>query len=305
MASKNQSKLMKNIFKGTGVALITPFKDTGEIDFESLSRLVKYCIEEGVDFLVTLGTTAESATLSEREKEAVVRFIIKENNAVLPVLMGIGGNNTKLVCSTLKSIPKGVDGVLCVTPYYNKPTQNGVYEHFKEISRVSEFPIVLYNVPGRTATNMSSTTILNLANNFENIVAIKEASGDLEQVMEVIRASPDGFDVLSGDDNLTFSMIALGAKGVISVSGQSFPKLLRDMVDSALAGRFSHARSIHYKLFEYTQLLFAEGNPGGVKAALAYIGISKSNLRLPLWKISDATTDLINAKIDEIRDSKD
>ena len=292
---------MKNIFRGTGVALVTPFKNNGDVDFDSLSKLVDHCIFGGVDFLVALGTTSESATLSDSERNAVVSHIVEINNNRLPILMGVGGNNTSLICSNINGIPKGVRGVLCVSPYYNKPTQEGIYQHFKKISISTNLPIVLYNVPGRTASNMTALTTLSLANKFKNIVAIKEASGDLEQVMQIIKDAPDGFDVLSGDDNLTFSMISLGAAGVVSVSGQSFPSEFSMMVNHSLNGDLSLARSIHFQLFNYTKLIFQEGNPGGVKWALNHMHIISDKLRLPLWEISDELKRLIEKEVDEIR----
>ena len=294
---------MKNIFKGTGVALITPFKNNGDVDFESLSKLLDHCINGGVDFLVVLGTTSESPTLVDSERNAVVSHIVKVNDNRLPILMGLGGNDTRLICSNLNAIPNGIDGVLCVSPYYNKPTQEGIYQHFKEISNSTNLPIVLYNVPGRTGSNMSASTTLSLANKFQNIVAIKEASGDLEQAMQIIKDAPDGFDVLSGDDNLTFSMILLGATGVISVSGQSFPRKFSRMVNHLLNGELSVAKYIQFQLFNYTKLIFQEGNPGGVKWALNYMGITSDKLRLPLWKISDELKSLIAKEVGEIREN--
>jgi 4-hydroxy-tetrahydrodipicolinate synthase len=292
---------MKNIFRGTGVALVTPFNNNGEIDFESLSKLVDHCIYGGVDFLVALGTTSESATLSDSERNAVLSHIVEINDNRLPILMGVGGNNTSLICSNINSIPKDIKGLLCVSPYYNKPTQEGIYQHFKEISISTNLPIVLYNVPGRTASNMTALTTLSLAKKFDNIVAIKEASGDLEQVMQIIKDAPDGFDILSGDDNLTFSMISLGAAGVISVSGQSFPNEFSLMVNHLLNGDLSLARSIHFRLFNYMKLIFREGNPGGVKWALSHMEIISDKLRLPLWEISDELKRLIEKEVDEIR----
>lgn len=292
---------MKNIFRGTGVALVTPFDNNGDIDFESLSKLVDHCIYGGVDFLVALGTTSESATLSDSERNAVLSHIVEINDNRLPILMGVGGNNTSLICSNINSVPKGIEGLLCVSPYYNKPTQEGIYQHFKEISISTNLPIVLYNVPGRTASNMTALTTLSLAKKFDNIVAIKEASGDLEQVMQIIKDAPDGFDILSGDDNLTFSMISLGAAGVISVSGQSFPNEFSTMVNHLLNGDWSLARSIHFRLFNYTKLIFREGNPGGVKWALNHMHIISDKLRLPLWEISFELKRLIEKEVDEIR----
>ena len=284
MASKNQSKLMKNIFKGTGVALITPFKDTGEIDFESLSRLVKYCIEEGVDFLVTLGTTAESATLSEREKEAVVRFIIKENNAVLPVLMGIGGNNTKLVCSTLKSIPKGVDGVLCVTPYYNKPNQKGLFEHYKTINDAVDIPQILYNVPSRTNCDLENETIISLSQ-LSNIVGIKDATGELERIDFLKEKVKDNFIFISGDDLSFLEYMERGGCGVISVTANVKPDLMHNICNDMLNGDVEKSRTLNKKLSNLHQSMFVDSNPIPVKWLMTYLGLINKGIRLPLVEL--------------------
>ena len=240
---------------------------------------------------------------TDSEKNAVVCHVVKINNNRLPILMGVGGNNTSLICSNINNVPNGIGGILCVSPYYNKPTQEGIYQHFKEISSATNLPVVLYNVPGRTASNMTASTTLSLAQKFDNIVAIKEASGDLEQVMQIIKDAPDGFDILSGDDNLTFPMISLGAMGVISVSGQSFPSQFSRMVNNSLNGDFSAARSIHFQLFTYMKLIFREGNPGGVKWALKHMGIASDKLRLPLWEISNELKRLIEKEVDKIREN--
>ena len=278
---------MRNIFKGTGIALITPFNKSGGVDYESLRKLVNHCIGGGVDFLVILGTTAETATLSEEEKVLVIETVIDANKGALPLLLGIGDNNTQKVCTKIKKLNLSIDGLLCVSPYYNKPSQEGIYQHFKIISENSKLPIVLYNVPGRTSSNMDAITTLRLAKDFDNIVAIKEASGDLAQVMEVIDKAPEGFDLLSGDDNLTLSIMALGGKGVVSVNGQAFPSELSSMIDFCISGNIQDARAIHYSLFKITKMLFQEGNPSGVKALLEYMKISCSNVRLPLWPVTN------------------
>ena len=278
---------MRNIFKGTGIALITPFDKSGGVDHESLRNLVNHCIGGGVDFLVILGTTAETATLSEKEKVLVIETVIDANKGALPLLLGIGDNDTQRVCAKIKKLNLTIDGLLCVSPYYNKPSQEGIYQHFKIISENSKLPIVLYNVPGRTSSNMDASTTLRLAKDFDNIVAIKEASGDLEQVMEVIDKAPEGFDLLSGDDNLTLSIMALGGKGVVSVNGQAFPSELSSMIDFCISGNIQDARAIHYSLFKITKMLFQEGNPSGVKALLEYMKISSSNVRLPLWPVTN------------------
>lgn len=279
---------MSHKFRGTGVALVTPFNTDGSVDHDGLTRLVQHCTQGGVEYLVVLGTTGESATLNKEEKIEVVHTVLTENNGKLPVVLGVGGNNTMEVVAQLESgIPEGVDAILSVSPYYNKPTQEGIYQHYKAIAEVSPVPIILYNVPGRTSSNISAATTLRLAKDFENIIAVKEASGDLEQVMEIIQNRPEGFAVISGDDNLTFSMVALGGDGVISVSGQGYPEVFTPMVRSVLAGDISAARKGHFELFQVTKMLFAEGNPGGIKAVLKQRGICGDTLRLPLWPISN------------------
>lgn len=279
---------MSHKFRGTGVALVTPFNADGSVDHEGLTKLVHHCIDGGVEYLVVLGTTGESATLNTEEKLEVVSTVLIANAGKLPVVLGVGGNNTAEVVASLESgIPEGIDAILSVSPYYNKPTQEGIYQHYKAIADVSPVDIILYNVPGRTSSNISSATTLRLAKDFSNIIAVKEASGDLEQVMEIINGRPDGFAVISGDDNLTYSLVALGGDGVISVSGQGFPEIFTPMVRSVLAGELDSAREMHYQLFEVTKMLFAEGNPGGIKAVLKQRGICGDTLRLPLWPISN------------------
>lgn len=270
------------------MALVTPFNADGSVDHEGLKKLVHHCIDGGVEYLVVLGTTGESATLNTEEKLEVVSTVLIANAGKLPVVLGVGGNNTAEVVASLESgIPEGIDAILSVSPYYNKPTQEGIYQHYKAIADVSPVDIILYNVPGRTSSNISSATTLRLAKDFSNIIAVKEASGDLEQVMEIINGRPDGFAVISGDDNLTYSLVALGGDGVISVSGQGFPEIFTPMVRSVLAGELDSAREMHYQLFEVTKMLFAEGNPGGIKAVLKQRGICGDTLRLPLWPISN------------------
>jgi 4-hydroxy-tetrahydrodipicolinate synthase len=278
---------MKEMIAGTGVALVTPFHENGSIDFEGLTNLVNHCITGGVEYLVVMGTTGESATLSTDEKAEVLSKVKSVNHGRVPIVYGIGGNNTQAVIDTMAQTDlEGVSAILSVSPYYNKPTQEGIYQHYKALSKASDLPIILYNVPGRTSSNIAAATTLRLARDFDNIIAIKEASGDMEQIMEIINNKPDGFEVISGDDNLTFAMIALGAKGVISVSGQGIPSVFTQMVRDALAGKIADAQEAHYKLFDYTKMLFAEGNPGGIKAALKAQGICEDYLRLPLWKVS-------------------
>ncbi len=292
---------MSHKFTGTGVALITPFNEDRTVDHKGLTNVVNHCIEGGVEYLVALGTTGESATLSSEEKLEVVSTIQTANAGRVPVVMGLGGNNTQAIVDELQSgIPAGIDAILSVSPYYNKPTQEGIYQHYKAIAEVCPVDIILYNVPGRTSSNISASTTLRLANDFENIIAIKEASGDLNQVMEIIQHRPDGFAVISGDDNLTFSIVALGGDGVISVSGQGYPEVFTPMVREALAGKVESAREKHYKLFHVTNLLFQEGNPGGIKAVLKQRGICKDTLRLPLWPISNDLYMKIEAETNRI-----
>ncbi len=278
---------MKTMIHGTGVALVTPFTETGAVDFNGLTNLVNHCINGGVEYLVVMGTTGESATLNANEKAEVLAKVKSVNHGRVPIVYGAGGNNTQAVIDTINSADlDGVSAILSVSPYYNKPTQEGIYRHYEAISEASPLPIILYNVPGRTSSNISAATTLRLARDFDNIIAVKEASGNMEQIMEIINNKPDGFEVISGDDNLTYPMITLGAKGVISVSGQGVPAIFTQMVRDALAGKYDDALTAHYRLFNFTKLLFEEGNPGGIKAALKAQGICGDTLRLPLWNVS-------------------
>lgn len=274
-------------FSGTGIAMVTPFNADKQVDFTALEKLTNHLVDNGVDYLVVMGTTGESATLTKNEKLAVLNRVIKINNGRCQIVYGLGGNNTMALAKEMEEMNiDGVSAFLSVSPYYNKPTQEGIYQHYKALSQASPLPIILYNVPGRTGSNMSAETTLRLAHDFSNIVAIKEASGNMEQVMQIINERPDDFSVISGDDNLTYPMIALGGDGVISVSGQAYPAMFSKMVSNALNASFTEARETHYKLFAFTQLLFAEGNPGGIKAALEKLGICDDHMRLPLYPIS-------------------
>ncbi len=276
-----------NPFRGTGIALVTPFTPNHEVDYSALKRLVNHCIDGGVDFLVALGTTAETATLTADEKQRVVAAVCDTAGGRVPVVQGVGGNDSAKVAAELKAgLPLGISGVLSVSPYYNKPTQEGIYRHFIHISAATDLPIILYNVPGRTGSNMAAETTLRIAHEVPHAVAIKEASGNLEQAMAIVLGAPEGFDVLSGDDNLTLPLVACGAHGVISVSGQAFPKTFSQMVRDARGGRMDAARDGHYAMLNFTHQLFAEGNPGGIKSALAHLGIINPALRLPLWPVS-------------------
>ncbi len=279
---------MKKEIKGTGVALVTPFHSNGNIDFVALDRLVKHMHKGKVDFLLAMGTTAETATLTEDEKIAVLSTIIDSNEGVLPIMVGMGSNNTRQLSHDIKAMrDKEIDAILSVTPYYNKPNQKGIIAHFKEVAMASDFPVVLYNVPGRTSSNILPETCLNLANSFPNIIGIKEASGNLMQVMEIIKGRPKGFKVFSGDDALTLPMLATGADGVISVVANAYPAAMSEMVRLMLDnGDRNKAMKIHYQLLPIINALFADGNPAGIKALLEHINILGNNLRLPMVKVN-------------------
>lgn len=272
-----------NRFKGLGVALITPFRSDNSIDIEALDRLVEYQIKGGVDFLCIMGTTAETPTLTTEEKQMLKNHLVERVAGRVPLLMGCGGNSTAAVVNELQSFDwKGIDGILSVCPYYNKPSQEGLYQHYRALAQASPLPIVLYNVPGRTGVNMTAETTLRLARDFENIVAIKEASGNITQMDDIIKNKPENFDVISGDDGITFPLITLGAVGVISVIGNALPYEFSRMVRLALRGEYESARTIHHKFTELFKLLFVDGNPAGVKAMLSEMGMIQNQLRLPL-----------------------
>ncbi|KXB74252.1 dihydrodipicolinate synthase [Prevotella amnii] len=274
---------MQNIFRGLGIALITPFKKDGSVDYKTLKSLVDYQIGNGADFIVILATTGETPCLEKEEKDEITKTVIDVVEGRVPILKYCGGNNTAAVVREIKESDwSGVDGILSICPYYNKPSQEGLYEHFKAIANVSKLPIVLYNVPGRTGVNMTAETTIRIANSFSNVVAIKEASGSLEQVDEIIKYKPDNFEVLSGDDALTFPMIVSGAVGVISVIGNALPKEFSRMIRLELNGEFEAARAIHHKFTELYKLLFVDGNPAGCKALLNDMGMIENILRLPL-----------------------
>ncbi len=269
--------------KGMGVALITPFNEDESIDFTALSRLVEYQIQSGIDYLVVLGTTAETPTLTDEEKKQVLNFVIEQVKGRVPIVMGLGGNNTRAIVNTLKSGTfDGVDAILSVVPYYNKPSQEGIYQHYKSIATATKLPVILYNVPGRTGVNMTAETTLRLAREFDNIVAIKEASGNITQMDDIIKNKPTDFMVISGDDGITFPLITLGAVGVISVIGNAFPKEFSRMVRLALNGDYESALTIHHRFTELFSLLFVDGNPAGVKCLLNAMGYIHNQLRLPL-----------------------
>ncbi|MGN1218354.1 4-hydroxy-tetrahydrodipicolinate synthase [uncultured Bacteroides sp.] len=275
--------MIQRRLKGMGVALITPFKEDGSVDYDSLLRLVEYQVQNGIDFLCVLGTTAETPTLTAEEKKKIKSLVIERVNGRVPILLGVGSNCTQTVIDTIKNDDMtGVDALLIAVPYYNKPSQEGIYQHYKAIAQSTNLPIVLYNVPGRTGVNMTAATTLRLAHDFDNIVAIKEASGDISQMDEIIKKKPANFDVISGDDGITFPLITLGAVGVISVIGNAFPKEFSRMTRLALAGDYNSALTIHHQFTELFKLLFVDGNPAGVKAMLSMMGMIENRLRLPL-----------------------
>ena len=279
---------MSQQFTGTGVAIVTPFHADGSIDYNSLTNLVDFQVNNGINYLVVMGTTGESATLNKDEKKAVIDHIIKVNNKRVSLVVGIGGNNTNEIVEEIKNFHayNEIAGILSVAPYYNKPSQEGLYQHYKMIAEACPSSVILYNVPGRSAVNISASTTLRLANDFENIVAVKEASGDMEQIMDIIKNKPSGFSVISGDDALTFPMICLGADGVISVVANAFPKEFSDMVNYARQYKIDEAKALHYKLFNIIQNLFTEGNPAGIKAILNINKLIENNFRLPMIGVS-------------------
>lgn len=286
-------------FSGTGVAIVTPFKSDLSIDFRSLTKLVDHLIKGNVNYLVVLGTTGESVTQTKEEKKAVIDCVVESNSGRVPVVAGIGGNNTQDIVKRIKKCQfKGIDGILSVAPYYNKPGQKGIYQHYQTIADHSPVPVILYNVPGRTSINISAETTLKLAHDFKNIIAIKEASGDLDQIGRIIKDKPDDFLVISGDDSATIPIIALGGSGVISVLANAYPKEWSEMVQYALKGDFGSARKIHYRFTEMIQTLFVEGNPAGIKAVLTNLGITQNYLRLPLIPVSRSTSVLISRIIE-------
>jgi 4-hydroxy-tetrahydrodipicolinate synthase len=289
---------MTKIFRGTGVAIVTPFRKYGTVDFSSLEHLIEHIITNGVNYVVVLGTTGESATLNDDEKNAIIEFVVDTVNKRIPVVVGAGGNHTDKVIKQIKNIQgKGIDGILSVAPYYNKPQPKGLYYHYKNIASSTNLPVILYNVPGRTGANIPADVTLQLAYDIDNIVAIKEASGDFDQIGKIIRDKPEDFMVLSGDDQLTLPLIAMGAEGVISVTANAFPKQFSQMVNSALDNDVESARVIHHQLSGIMDALFADGNPAGVKAALDELGLIKNNLRLPLVKVNKSVNALIKKEI--------
>ena len=285
---------------GTGVAIVTPFKSSMEVNFEALGKLIDFIIENGIEYIVTLGTTGETPTLDTEEKLDIINFTFEKVDGRVPVVVGIGGNNTKEVMENLQSYPlEKAAAILCASPYYNKPSQEGIFQHYKNLADASPKPIILYNVPGRTGSNINAATTLRLANEVENIAGIKEASGNMIQCMHILRDRPDDFLVVSGDDHVTLPLIACGMDGVISVAANCFPKDFSNMVRYCLKGDFASARSLHNKCLEGNDLLFAENNPAGVKAFLYEMKIIENILRLPLVPISEAVHQKVKAYLNK------
>ena len=283
-----------NPFKGTGIALITPFKKDHSIDIESLIKIVNHVIDNGADFLVVLGTTSEAPTLTSEEKNLVIKTILKANNGRLPILLGMGGNNTQSVIEAIKAQNfDGIQGILSVVPYYNKPNQRGMKAHFEAIADASPVPVVVYNVPGRVGVNLQAATCVELAQH-PNIIAVKEASGNLQQIMEILRDKPSDFDVLSGDDGITQPLMALGAQGVISVAANAYTKPFSRMMKAMREGQAEEALRLHYAMLRMNQLIFADGNPGGIKCLMNIMGLCENVLRLPLVSVNEKVeTDII------------
>ena len=276
------------MFVGTGVALVTPFKKDFSVDTEALVRIVNHVIEGGVEYLVVLGTTAESATLTKDEKELVIKTVLEANNKRLPVVLGVGGNNTAEVVAELKSRNfDGIDAILSVSPYYNKPTQEGIYQHFKLVGENSPVPVIIYNVPGRTGSNMLPATVLRLANDVKNIIGIKEAAGDIVQAMKIIQHKPENFLVISGDDMITLPMVLAGGAGVISVIGEGYPKQFSEMVRLGLQHKVTEAYALHYQIADSIDMIFEQGNPAGVKEIFKALDIAENTVRLPLVNVNE------------------
>ncbi|MFM9984855.1 MAG: 4-hydroxy-tetrahydrodipicolinate synthase [Flavobacteriales bacterium] len=281
-----------NQLKGLGVAMITPFKKDGAIDVPALKKLTEHLLDNGADYLVVMGTTGETSTLDKEDKKLVLETVLATNGGRKPVVLGLGGNNTNDLCAQLDRMDTaGLSAILSVSPYYTKPTQNGLFEHYRALSEHSKLPILLYNVPGRTGSNILPDTVLRIAFDCRNVIGVKEASGNMEQIMTIIKEKPKDFMVISGDDAITLPLIAAGADGVISVVGNAFPKEFSQMVHHATKNEMNEARAIHYKLLEIIQLLFIEGNPAGVKEVLSHLDICDNYLRLPLVPVSQQVSE--------------
>ena len=293
---------MAQKFRGTGVALITPFKQDGSVDYGALEKLLRFNIENGVNYFVVLGTTGESVTLTNDEKREVWKFVADTVDEEVPLVAGIGGNNTSEVEEQMRNFnTEHYDAILSVSPYYNKPSQEGLYQHYMRLAGASPLPIIIYNVPGRTSSNITAETTLRLANATKRFIGIKEASGNFSQIMRIVKERlSENFLVISGDDLITLPLLSFGCDGVISVVAQAFPKHFSAMVDEALKGKFEEAQKLHYKLLDFMELFFAEGSPGGVKAALNILGICENVLRLPLVTISEELTGKIKSRMEKI-----
>ncbi|MDP4222519.1 MAG: 4-hydroxy-tetrahydrodipicolinate synthase [Bacteroidota bacterium] len=292
-------------FKGTGVAIVTPFKNDSSVDFASLGRVVNHVITGGVNYIVVLGTTGESVTLTKDEKHAVISYVTEAADKRVPLIVGIGGNNTQEVINSIRHTDlTGIEGILSVAPYYNKPTQRGLFGHFQAIATCSPLPVIIYNVPGRTCCNITADTCLELAHECENIVGVKEASGDMAQIMKIIKGKPENFNVISGDDMLTIPIVAAGGTGIISVLANAYPEACNELVSYALKNNFKSAREIHFKYLEMIELLFADGNPSGIKAIMSVLGLCQNNLRLPLVPVSKATMARIQKAVEAVSEVK-
>lgn len=288
--------------RGTGVAMVTPFNKDGSIDFQNLENLTNHLIEGGVEYLVVLGTTGETATLDPSEQNQVLDSVLKFNNGRIPLIAGFGGNNTKAVCEAISNRSMdGISAILSASPAYNKPSQQGIFKHYEALAACTELPIIIYNVPGRTSSNVSPQTTLELAHSNSQFIAVKEASGSIEQGMEIVRNKPKNFLVLSGEDGLTLPMLACGFDGVISVVANAYPKMFSQMVREGLDGNFEHARKLHYPLLPLIDLLFEEGNPAGVKECLGHLGIGGTHLRLPLTSVSKDLSSRIKSLVSELK----
>lgn len=289
-------------FRGTGVAIVTPFKNDLSIDFSALGRVVNHVVDGGVNYIVALGTTGESVTLTKDEKKAVISYVIETVDKRVPVVVGIGGNNTQEIIDFVRQTDlTGIDGVLSVAPYYNKPGQKGLFSHFKAFANSCPLPVILYNVPGRTGCNISSDTCIELANECENIVAVKEASGDIAQIMRIIKGKPENFSVISGDDMMIIPITAAGGSGVISVLANAYPSQTSEIVNNALKQNFKAAREVHFRFMEMIDLLFADGNPSGVKAMLNQMNICQNTLRLPLVPVAKPVMERIQKAMKEVK----
>lgn len=288
-------------FTGTGVAIVTPFKNDSSIDFRSLGKLVEHIINNNADYLVVLGTTGEAVTQSKDEKRAVIDHVLEVNNGKVPIVIGMGGNYTmEVVDNITKNQFDGIDGVLSVAPYYNKPSQRGLYNHFKTIAGASPVPVIIYNVPGRTSINIEADTTIRLAKNVKNIAAVKEASGNIDQIMQIVKNTPSGFSVISGDDAITLPLISVGGAGVISVISNAYPGEWSEMVNLALNNKFKEARKIHYKFTDLINHIFSDGNPAGIKAVLSILGLIQNQLRMPLTPVSRQVYNQIKQSVESL-----